>query len=69
MISRQHGSGKRKLIPGMRIPRKFWPRQKRSRSKETATFNVNNAFHYNYVELIANMAPPRTYVLSLEAKF
>ena len=35
----------------------------------TATFNVNNAFHYNYVELIANMAPPRTYVLSLEAKF
>jgi outer membrane receptor for ferrienterochelin and colicins len=34
----------------------------------TATFNLNNAFQYNYVELIANMAPPRTYVLSLEAK-
>jgi outer membrane receptor protein involved in Fe transport len=34
----------------------------------TATFNLNNAFQYNYVELIANMAPPRTYVFSLEAK-
>jgi len=34
----------------------------------TATFNVNNVFQYNYVELIANMAPPRTYVFSLEAK-
>jgi outer membrane receptor for ferrienterochelin and colicins len=34
----------------------------------TATFNVNNALQYNYVELIANMAPPRTYVFSLEAK-
>jgi outer membrane receptor for ferrienterochelin and colicins len=34
----------------------------------TAVFNLNNAFQYNYVELIANMAPPRTYVFSLEAK-
>ncbi len=34
----------------------------------TATFNVNNAIQYNYVELIANVAPPRTYVFSLEAK-
>lgn len=30
--------------------------------------NVNNAFHYNYLELTANMAPPRTIMLVLEAK-
>jgi iron complex outermembrane receptor protein len=34
----------------------------------TATLNVNNAFRYNYVELIGNIMPPRTYVLSLEAR-
>lgn len=34
----------------------------------TATFNVNNAFQYNYVELIGNLMPPRTYVLVLEAR-
>jgi outer membrane receptor for ferrienterochelin and colicins len=32
------------------------------------SFNVNNAFQYNYVELIANLMPPRTYSLVLEAK-
>ncbi len=31
-------------------------------------FNLNNAFQHNYVELIGNMMPPRTYVLTLEAK-
>jgi iron complex outermembrane receptor protein len=30
-----------------------------------ATFNVKNILQYNYVELIANLAPPRTYLLSL----
>jgi outer membrane receptor for ferrienterochelin and colicins len=35
----------------------------------TATLNVNNAFQYNYIELIGNIMPPRTYVLVLEAKF
>jgi iron complex outermembrane receptor protein len=35
----------------------------------TATLNVNNAFQYNYVELIGNLAPPRSVVLSLEARF
>jgi outer membrane receptor protein involved in Fe transport len=34
----------------------------------TATFNVNNAFQRNYIELIGNLMPPRTYVLVLEAK-
>jgi iron complex outermembrane receptor protein len=34
-----------------------------------ATFNVNNAFQYNYVELIGNIMPPRTYVFVLDAKF
>jgi iron complex outermembrane receptor protein len=34
----------------------------------TATFNINNAFQHNYVELIGNIMPPRTYVLILEAK-
>lgn len=33
-----------------------------------ATFSVNNAFRYNYLELIANVMPPRTFVLVLEAK-
>ena len=33
-----------------------------------ATLNVNNAFQLNYVELIGNLMPPRTYVLVLEAK-
>jgi iron complex outermembrane receptor protein len=30
-----------------------------------ATFNVKNILQYNYVELIAVLAPPRTYLLSL----
>jgi len=32
------------------------------------TLNLNNAFQYNYVELIGNLMPPRTYVLVLEAR-
>ena len=35
----------------------------------SATINVNNIFQYNYVELIGNLMPPRTYVLVLEARF
>lgn len=35
----------------------------------TVTASVNNAFRYNYVELIGNISPPRTYVLVLEASF
>jgi outer membrane receptor protein involved in Fe transport len=31
--------------------------------------NVKNLFQYNYVELIANLAPPRTYLLSLSFAF
>ncbi len=34
----------------------------------TAAFNINNAFRYNYLELTANVSPPRTFVLALEAK-
>jgi outer membrane receptor protein involved in Fe transport len=34
-----------------------------------ATFNVNNLFGYNYVELIGNMAPLRNFVLTLETRF
>jgi outer membrane receptor protein involved in Fe transport len=34
----------------------------------TARLNINNAFQYNYVELIGNMAPPRSFVLTLETK-
>ena len=34
----------------------------------SVTVNVNNAFQYNYVELIGNMMPPRTYVVVLEAR-
>ena len=34
----------------------------------TATASVNNALNYNYVELIGNMSPPRTYMLVLEAR-
>ncbi len=33
-----------------------------------ATLNVRNLFQYNYVELIGNMAPPRSTVLTLEAR-
>jgi outer membrane receptor protein involved in Fe transport len=33
------------------------------------TFNVNNLFQHNYVELIGNLMPPRTYVLTLEGRF
>ncbi len=33
-----------------------------------ATFSVNNAFQYNYLELTANLSPPRNYVLALEAR-
>ncbi len=32
-------------------------------------FNVNNVFNYNYVELIANIAPIRNYSLSMEFVF
>lgn len=32
------------------------------------SFNLNNAFQYNYVELIGNMMPPRTYMLVIEAR-
>jgi len=35
----------------------------------TATMNVNNALQRNYVELIGNIMPPRTYVLVLEGRF
>ena len=35
----------------------------------SATLQVNNLFQRNYVELIGNIMPPRTYVLVLEAKF
>ena len=34
----------------------------------TGTFNVKNVFQRNYVELIGNLMPPRTYLLSLEAR-
>ncbi|MBI5474126.1 MAG: TonB-dependent receptor [Ignavibacteriae bacterium] len=34
----------------------------------TTTLNINNAFQYNYVELIGNMMPPRSFVLVIEAK-
>ena len=34
----------------------------------TAQFNINNVFQYNYVELIGNIAPPRSIVLTLEMK-
>jgi outer membrane receptor for ferrienterochelin and colicins len=33
-----------------------------------ATINVNNLFQHNYVELIGNLMPPRTYVLTLEGR-
>ena len=33
------------------------------------TLNVNNIFQHNYVELIGNLMPPRTYVLTLEGRF
>jgi outer membrane receptor for ferrienterochelin and colicins len=34
----------------------------------SATFEVNNAFQRNYIELIGNLMPPRTYVIVLEAR-
>jgi outer membrane receptor for ferrienterochelin and colicins len=34
----------------------------------TAQLNINNVFHYNYVELIGNIASARNFVLTLEAK-
>jgi len=34
----------------------------------TATASVNNALQYNYVELMGNIMPPRTYMLVLEAR-
>ncbi len=33
----------------------------------TATLSVNNLFQYNYVELIGNLAPPRSFVLTLDS--
>jgi outer membrane receptor for ferrienterochelin and colicins len=35
----------------------------------TATLIVNNLFQYNYVELIGNLLPPRTCMLTLDARF
>jgi len=35
----------------------------------SVTVNLNNAFQHNYVELIGNLMPPRTYVLTLEGRF
>lgn len=32
------------------------------------TLSVKNAFQHNYVELIGNMMPPRTYIMSLEIR-
>jgi iron complex outermembrane receptor protein len=32
----------------------------------TASLNINNLFQYNHVELIGNMAPPRTFILTLQ---
>ena len=32
----------------------------------SATLSVNNLFQYNYVELIGNLAPPRSFVLTLD---
>ncbi len=34
----------------------------------SATVHVNNAFQYNYLELTANMSPPRNFVLVIEAR-
>jgi outer membrane receptor for ferrienterochelin and colicins len=34
----------------------------------SATLSTDNAFRYNYVELIGNLMPPRSYVLVLQAK-
>jgi outer membrane cobalamin receptor len=34
----------------------------------SVSFNVNNLFQHNYVELIGNIMPPRTYVLVLESR-
>jgi outer membrane receptor protein involved in Fe transport len=34
----------------------------------SATLNVKNVFQYNYVELIGNLAPPRSVSLTLEAQ-
>jgi len=33
------------------------------------TLNVMNVFQHNYVELIGNIMPPRTYILTLEGRF
>jgi iron complex outermembrane receptor protein len=35
----------------------------------SVSLNVNNLFQHNYVELIGNVMPPRTYVLVLESRF
>ncbi len=35
----------------------------------SAMLNVRNAFQRNYVEVIGNMMPPRTYLLSLDARW
>ncbi len=34
----------------------------------TATLNINNAFQYNYIELIGNMMPPRSFVFVVGAR-
>jgi iron complex outermembrane receptor protein len=34
----------------------------------TAVLNISNLLQYNYVELVGNMAPPRSFVLSLETR-
>jgi len=33
------------------------------------SLNINNIFQHNYVELIGNIMPPRTYVIALESRF
>ncbi len=35
----------------------------------SASLIVNNVFQHNYVELIGNVMPPRTYILALESRF
>ena len=52
------------LVTDVRIGAEF----RLGRVPVTATFMVNNLLQYNYVELIGNLMPPRTFVLVLSMR-
>jgi len=53
-----------------RVPQKIWDaRLSFNIFKSTISFNINNLFQYNYLQIERNIAPMRHYVLTLSHEF